>query len=215
MKPLSMEYSWEDNCYDQLGHIFLFSDSFNNYDQPPLEFLDILFKNLSNQVKSNNNIELVFEKENIYFSISACAINILQQISDEITYAFLLEDMHRLLVKKQRDYGPLNIMEFSNIGLIVRMFDKVARLKNLMQKSSNIKNSIFVNAVDDESIVDTLMDLIGYSTIGLMLNDEDPIYHCKFLYPMKKESPQLKSEHLEKEWEAKILSLDSKRSLLA
>jgi hypothetical protein len=65
----------------------------------------------------------------------------------------------KLLVRKQRDYGHGNIARFGQVGLYVRMHDKVARLENLMDIGK---------APENESIHDNLMDVVGYSAIGIM-----------------------------------------------
>ena len=39
-----------------------------------------------------------------------------------------------IVIKKQHDYGHDNIMAFKEQGLVVRLSDKVARLKNLLQE---------------------------------------------------------------------------------
>ena len=66
-----------------------------------------------------------------------------------------------VVIAKQHDYGHDNIMAFKEQGLVVRLWDKVARLKNLLWvKKENPKN---------ESIEDTFTDIAGYAIIGLML----------------------------------------------
>lgn len=74
------------------------------------------------------------------------------------------------LVKKQRDYGPENIARFGRKGLLVRLHDKVARLENLAAHGAGPEN---------ESIVDTYLDIIGYSAIGIMWEQN------QFLLPLK------------------------------
>lgn len=69
-------------------------------------------------------------------------------------------DVHALLVKKQRDYGHENILRFGRDGLLVRVHDKVARLENLAARGAEPEN---------EAVLDTLADLIGYSAIGVMV----------------------------------------------
>ena len=65
------------------------------------------------------------------------------------------------VISKQHDYGHDNILAFREQGLVVRLWDKVARLKNLLWvKKENPKN---------ESIEDTFTDIAGYAIIGLML----------------------------------------------
>lgn len=83
--------------------------------------------------------------------------------SKKINNDFNIKEYQRLInrtvVKKQRDYGPENIAKFGLNGLVIRIHDKVARLENLLSKNTNPSN---------ESIEDTLLDIIGYSIIALM-----------------------------------------------
>lgn len=72
-------------------------------------------------------------------------------------------EMCALLVSKQHDYGHNNIVAFGLRGVLVRLSDKVERLINLKSKKSKAKN---------ESMLDTLRDIVGYCVIALMLNDE-------------------------------------------
>lgn len=81
-----------------------------------------------------------------------------------------VDSVSKILVRKQRDYGPENIKRFGRRGLIVRMHDKVARLENLTEK----------NAVpNNESIADNVLDVIGYAAIGIMWEQG------RFLLPLK------------------------------
>ena len=66
----------------------------------------------------------------------------------------------QVVIDKQHDYGHDNILAFKEQGLVVRLWDKVNRLKNLFWKNSEPKN---------ESIEDTFTDIAGYAIIGLML----------------------------------------------
>ena len=72
-------------------------------------------------------------------------------------------ELHELLVKKQIDYGPLNIWNApggATNGLMVRMSDKLERLKNL------IYNSIEPN---NEALEDSFVDIANYAIIALMV----------------------------------------------
>lgn len=64
------------------------------------------------------------------------------------------------LVKKQTDYGHHNIARFGRNGIVVRCHDKLARLKNLHLNRSGV--------AANEALVDTYIDIIGYSAIGMM-----------------------------------------------
>lgn len=72
-------------------------------------------------------------------------------------------EMCSLLASKQHDYGHGNIQSFGLKGVLVRISDKIERLNNLKSKKSKAKN---------ESVLDTLRDIVGYCVIALMLNDE-------------------------------------------
>tara|TARA_R110000824_G_scaffold397512_1_gene600479 strand:- start:242 stop:580 length:339 start_codon:yes stop_codon:yes gene_type:complete len=66
-----------------------------------------------------------------------------------------------VVISKQHDYGHDNILAFREEGLVVRLWDKVARLKNLLWVNKDTPKN--------ESIEDTFTDIAGYAIIGLML----------------------------------------------
>lgn len=72
------------------------------------------------------------------------------------------EAFHALLCSKQADYGHQNILAFGTVGVAVRMHDKVARLLNLTSRNAGPLN---------EPLLDTWLDLIGYSVIAEMLHN--------------------------------------------
>jgi len=72
------------------------------------------------------------------------------------------ETMQDTLCSKQHDYGHDNINAFGIIGVAVRISDKIARYGNLGGKK---------NAVENETLVDTLMDMVGYAVLARMLED--------------------------------------------
>ena len=73
----------------------------------------------------------------------------------------VLAEMRETMVAKQRDYGPGNIGQFGELGVLVRTNDKMERLKNLL----------YVNPgeAQNESLDDTWLDLANYGLIGLMV----------------------------------------------
>lgn len=71
-----------------------------------------------------------------------------------------VEWMVEKLAEKQSNYGTGNILKFGSYGLVVRSSDKVERISNMR---ANGRTS------DEESLFDSLFDLIGYATIGQML----------------------------------------------
>jgi hypothetical protein len=75
----------------------------------------------------------------------------------------ILDELRTILLKKQEDYGPLNIAHAPGgaiNGLRVRMHDKLARLNNLYSKGAT---------PNFESIEDTFIDLANYAIIGLLV----------------------------------------------
>lgn len=75
------------------------------------------------------------------------------------------DELVALLLKKHDDYGPKNISNAPGgplNGLNVRMYDKLARLDNLISNNKDPKN---------ESLRDTFLDIANYAIIGLLVLD--------------------------------------------
>lgn len=70
------------------------------------------------------------------------------------------DEMVNLLGRKQNDYGHGNIEKFGQFGILVRLSDKVERLKNLKKKKAQ-----------SEPYEDALVDIVGYCVVALMLDD--------------------------------------------
>jgi hypothetical protein len=80
---------------------------------------------------------------------------------DDLQGIFL--HLHTIMLKKHADYGPMNISGAPGgpmNGLRVRMYDKLARLNNLVDTG---------DTPNYESIEDTLLDLANYAIIGLLV----------------------------------------------
>lgn len=73
----------------------------------------------------------------------------------------ILWEMRDTMIRKQKDYGPGNIGTFGELGVLVRVTDKWARLKNLLYDNPS--------AAQNESLEDTWLDLANYSLIALMV----------------------------------------------
>ena len=76
------------------------------------------------------------------------------------------------LDRKQIDYGPGNISAFGEVGVLVRANDKIERLKNL-HKTGKLGDP------ENESVLDSWLDLANYGIIGAMCNqrlwpDQEP-----------------------------------------
>lgn len=79
-------------------------------------------------------------------------------------------ELSELLCRKQRDYGHENIGRFGRQGLLVRVHDKIARLENLSKSGQDPEN---------ESIMDNILDVIGYCCIGMMVEAGTFFYELK------------------------------------
>ena len=80
----------------------------------------------------------------------------------EVVYNYT-DGMAELLIRKQKDYGPKNISLAPGgplNGLRVRMFDKLARINNLLESGATPQN---------EPIRDSFIDLANYAIIGLLV----------------------------------------------
>ena len=79
----------------------------------------------------------------------------------EKAFEEVLAEMLQTFLKKNHDYGNSFSKTFSEFGLVsavVRMNDKMERLKSLLQAQAKV----------DESVRDTLMDLANYSVMTIM-----------------------------------------------
>lgn len=79
------------------------------------------------------------------------------QVADEVA---------NTVIKKNHDYGSKNIMSCPvgpEVGLIVRLFDKLHRLANLYKRGDIPSN---------ESLRETWLDVAGYGQIGMMVCDK-------------------------------------------
>ena len=78
----------------------------------------------------------------------------------------VLDSAGNLLIRKHHDYGPKNVAHSPGgplNGLRVRMWDKVARINNLVDSKVNPSN---------ESLRDSFIDLLNYSAIAIMVLDK-------------------------------------------
>lgn len=87
-------------------------------------------------------------------------------------FAEILGKMYRVHLDKNADYSPANIIAMGEVGLVTRLWDKTARLMNLV--GIRFKSLIHEGVVPprqpkNEAIEDTFMDLAVYAIIGLLL----------------------------------------------
>lgn len=73
-----------------------------------------------------------------------------------------LEEVHSIMAERGAKYGPGNIAEFGELGVLVRLSDKLARLRHSSGKD-----------FADEATRDAWLDIIGYGLIGLAWTDKN------------------------------------------
>lgn len=81
----------------------------------------------------------------------------------EIDVIFTFDELRDLLLSKHHDYGPTNISRSPGgpiNGLRVRMWDKFARINNLVDSGKDAKH---------ESLEDSFKDMANYAIIGLLV----------------------------------------------
>lgn len=152
--------TWDDAARRAVFQIF--NHSFNTWDRlsDVREYLDYLIDEIGPESKKEISGNVAAEYWAILGRTSAVVAekkNVFIEIDEQLSYH--VEDISKILVKKQRDYGHHNIARFGRAGLLVRMHDKVARLENLLQDGKSPEN---------ESVVDNFIDVIGYASIGIM-----------------------------------------------
>lgn len=69
-------------------------------------------------------------------------------------------ELRQILLSKRRDYGSGNIEAFGELGVLIRVADKVARLKNLLYDNPG--------QPENESLEDSWKDLANYGVLALM-----------------------------------------------
>lgn len=108
--------------------------------------------------------------DSIWEYLAINGVSCLKMLNEEVS----VDKIVNILVSKQKDYGPNNISRFGSTGILIRIHDKIARLENLLSKSDNSFNTaVGVNSVAGETVIDTVIDIIGYSIIGMMWNSVD------------------------------------------
>lgn len=78
------------------------------------------------------------------------------------TFKDILNKMYEIYEKKNADYGNSFAKSYDEFGLVspvIRLSDKVERLKTLCNKEAQVK---------DESIIDTLIDIAVYAVLTVL-----------------------------------------------
>lgn len=105
-----------------------------------------------------------------------------ETVDQTIKAATVAAEYLALFSRKQEAYGVGNIDGFGELGVLVRLNDKIERLKNLLyhKRSSDL-----------ESVADTWDDVIGYGIIGGMVHRG--LWRGPLPVPVKMEEPSIKT----------------------
>ena len=130
------------------------------------DFVDFIIKEqkylLSLIETKNDNIQVTKRKE-LFELLEIYGLSCLVYLSElapekKSTHKVMMTNRD-LFIKKNSDYGN-SFEDFGYIGIIIRINDKINRLKSLYR----IKN---IN-IEDESFEDTINDLYNYTILGLL-----------------------------------------------
>lgn len=108
---------------------------------------------ISTEVEEDYEIEIVEDVTPAHSSL----VGVVEV--DRLSAMAVCSDVVELLIAKNTDYGDA-WQKHGLIGVLVRLSDKALRLQNL-------SNGLEV-LVADESIRDTLQDMLGYAILGLL-----------------------------------------------
>jgi hypothetical protein len=84
-------------------------------------------------------------------------------------YQNILNQMMALHKQKSEDYSPWNVKGVGEVGVAVRIWDKTARLMNLLGWDIGTGKISKSKSPKNESIEDTLLDLASYAIILLIV----------------------------------------------
>jgi hypothetical protein len=111
-------------------------------------------------IMKKDNFMILLEKSTMYYNILVnLAILSLKMlvIKSNKTSEMIMDGNRDLFEAKNSDYGN-SFEDFGLIGILVRLNDKINRLKSITQNGIN---------VNDEKLEDTINDLYNYCVIGL------------------------------------------------
>lgn len=181
---------WEDAITGAVEQIFEYSDSnqpifdANNENIFYLLIEDgVTFTFQKNNLDNLRNILDLYVNSKIYLNqnsdektkllhkkivllLSSFAMCVAKDIAmEDGDFSYFKSNLIETLIRKQKDYGPTNIAKFGITGLVIRMYDKIGRLTNLTNSGNK-------PSVQNEPLLDSALDLLGYSSIAIMWLDD-------------------------------------------
>lgn len=159
-------YIPEHHLSDKNGYVYehrLVAEEILN--RPLLEGEVVHHRDGNKQNNSPENLDILSKSEHIKLGH-----NILTKFSGVKTSIEGIEDkwldivgeVYNIFCSKNADYGPNNIAALGEEGIVVRLFDKFSRIKRLVFDKEDTD-------VTNESIEDSIIDLIDYGIILLLV----------------------------------------------
>jgi len=88
---------------------------------------------------------------------------VLQVLKKEVGGPIRRKRFAEFLLKKHSDYGMPPLLEWKELGILIRMSSKVGRIVNLLE--NDVERQV------EETVEDTLRDLLGYCILGYALTE--------------------------------------------
>lgn len=148
--------SWEKNFYSTLNNL-----ATDNQQSKTDKSIDELYSHLSNRFKTISDIK-DFKDQKFFAELALSTLNAISKNTGKRP-DLITEEAFDLGKRKNRDYGSDNILLFGTAGIVVRIGDKLKRLKTLSTNKAEVV---------DEKIADTLMDVFNYAVYGYMLSND-------------------------------------------
>ena len=156
-----MAKTWEQSAGQWVGHI----GSLSGRGKPKIDF-GLLRDKIDELIDTGFHANMEPHPD-LLVAIAVPVVHYLRHIGEWDT-----GQMTGLLASKQHDYGHKNIDRFGIKGIIVRLNDKYERLANLEFTKQFLAAGNTVAPRVNETITDTLCDIVGYCVIGLMVLDD-------------------------------------------
>lgn len=133
------------------------------------KFIDYI-KKQQDSYKSNLDVHItrifiINNPDDIFYSLKIICLSCLVylKLNKGDDYLTTQKNNRDLFIQKNSDYGN-SFEDFTFLGIIIRLNDKINRLLSLTCND--------VNKVKDESVMDTINDLYNYTVISLMYREE-------------------------------------------
>jgi len=81
---------------------------------------------------------------------------------DEKEMEMIANEIKALLIEKNKTYGDKNVLKMGKLGVLMRIEEKIERIRNMVEKGID----------DKESKEDSWKDIAGFGIIGAMLERE-------------------------------------------